>query len=133
MPVVGLSTVSVALRTSAVLEEVVVTGYATEKKKDLLGAVAVIATKDLEEVASPNVLQAMQGRVAGVNVDMSGDPGQGVRVRVRGTSTLGKLTDPLYIVDGVPIQSFVSNENNSTIAQSWDLSWLWNWLPFTRS
>lgn len=120
----GLSNLNVALRSSAILDEVVVTGYATEKKKDLLGAVAVIATKDLEEVATPNVLQAMQGRVAGVNVDMSGDPGQGVRMRVRGTSTLGKLTDPLYIVDGVPIQSFVSNENNSTIAQSWDLSWL---------
>ncbi len=124
LSIAGLTTVSVALVSSAILEEVVVTGYATEKKKDLLGAVAVLDMKDVKDVANPNILQNMQGRVAGVNVDMSGDPGQGVRVRVRGTSTLGKLTDPLYIVDGVPIQSFVSNENNSTIAQSWDLSWL---------
>ena len=122
---IGASNViDVVLQAGAVLDEVVVTGYGTERKKDLLGAVAILDIKDVEDVANPNVLQSMQGRVAGVNVDQSGDPGQGVRVRVRGTSTLGKLTDPLYIVDGVPVQSFVSNENNSTIPQSWDLSWL---------
>ncbi len=120
----GLNTVSVALKSSAFLEEVVVTGYAVEKKRDLLGAVAVLDLKDVENAANPNILQSMQGRVAGVNVDLSGDPGQGVRMRIRGTSTLGKLTDPLYIVDGVPVQSFVTNENNSTIPQTWDLSWL---------
>ena len=120
----GQSTVIIALRSNAVLEEVVVTGYAVEKKKDLLGAVAVLDLRDVKDAANPNILQSMQGRVAGVNVDLSGDPGQGVRVRVRGTSTLGKQNDPLYIVDGVPIQSFVTNENNSTIPQTWDLSWL---------
>lgn len=52
--------------------------------------------------SNPNVLQSMQGRVAGVNVDTDGVPGQGTRVKVRGISTLGN-NDPLYIVDGVPI------------------------------
>ncbi|MCC6280512.1 MAG: SusC/RagA family TonB-linked outer membrane protein [Saprospiraceae bacterium] len=120
----GLNNIQVSLRPNALLNEVIVTGYATEKKRDLLGAVAVLDMNDVKDAANPNVLQSMQGRVAGVSVDLSGDPGQGVSVRVRGTSTLGKLTDPLYIVDGVPIQSFVSNENNSTVPQTWDLSWL---------
>ena len=120
----GQSTLNIALKPGTVLDEVIVTGYGVERKKDLLGAVAVLDMKDVENTANPNILQSMQGRVAGVNVDLSGDPGQGVRLRIRGTSTLGKLTDPLYIVDGVPIQSFVTNENNSTIPQTWDLSWL---------
>lgn len=124
LPIGAGSELDVALNTSSILDEIVITGYAAEKKKDLLGAVAVLHVKDIENLANPNVLQSMQGRVAGVNVDQSGDPGQGTRVRVRGTSTLGKATDPLYIVDGVPIQSFVSNVNNSTIPQLWDLSWL---------
>ncbi|MEY3194300.1 MAG: hypothetical protein RIQ78_397, partial [Bacteroidota bacterium] len=86
----GLSTLNIALKSGTVLDEIVVTGYGVEKKKDLLGAVAVLNLKDIENTANPNVLQSMQGRVAGVNVDLSGDPGQGVRLRIRGTSTLGK-------------------------------------------
>lgn len=122
--IVGLSNLDVQLSAGAVLDEVVVTGYAVERKKDLLGAVAVLDLKDVDDSGNSNILQSMQGRVAGVNVDLSGDPGQGARIRVRGTSTLGKLTDPLYIVDGVPVQTFVTNENGSTVPQTWGLSWL---------
>ncbi len=117
-------TLNIALRTNAQLDEVVVTGYATERKKDLLGAVAVLDVKSVKNLANPNVLQSMQGRVAGVNVTTDGVPGQGVSMKIRGTSTLGKLSDPLYIVDGVPVQSYVTNDNNSTIALTTDLSWL---------
>ena len=122
--IAGISEITVGLSAGKDLEEVVVTGYATEKKKDLIGAVGVLSTKDIKDVANPNVLQSMQGRIAGVNVNLSGNPGQGARVTIRGTNTLGKLNDPLYIVDGVPIQSFITNENGSDQPQSWGLSWL---------
>ncbi len=122
--IAGLSRVDVKLLAGTALDEVVVTGYTVERKKDLLGAVAVLDLKDVEDAAHSNILESLQGRVAGVNVDLSGDPGQGARIRVRGTSTLGKLTDPLYIVDGVPIQTFITNENGGTVPQTWGLSWL---------
>lgn len=122
--IAGISNVDVKLSAGSILDAVVVTGYAVERKKDLLGAVAVLDLKDVDDAANSNILQSMQGRVAGVNVDLSGDPGQGARIRVRGTSTLGKLSDPLYIVDGVPLQTFITNENGSTVPQTWGLSWL---------
>lgn len=119
----GISNVSVALSSGALLEEVVVTGYSVEKKKDLLGAVGIMDVEEIENVSNPNVLQTMQGRVAGVTVDVSGDPGQGARVRVRGISTLGN-NDPLYIVDGVPIQQFQRDEFGTGQTQLFGLSWL---------
>ncbi|MDH3649912.1 MAG: TonB-dependent receptor plug domain-containing protein, partial [Saprospiraceae bacterium] len=121
--IVGVSTISVSLSSGAVLDEVVVTGYAVEKKKDLLGAVGIMNVEDIESVSHPNVLQSMQGRVAGVNVDADGVPGQGTRVRVRGISTLGN-NDPLYIVDGVPIQPFKTDDLGTAQEQNWGLSWL---------
>ena len=120
----GATSINIALVTSAILEEVVVTGYSVERKKDLLGAVGVLDVKSVKSIANPNILQSMQGRIAGVNVNTDGVPGQGVNLKIRGTSTLGKATDPLYIVDGVPLQSYVTNDNNSTITLTTDLSWL---------
>ncbi len=122
--IVGLNKVDVKLSGGAILEAVVVTGYAVERKRDVLGAVAVMDLEDVSSNANSNILESMQGRVAGVNVDLSGDPGQGARIRVRGTSTLGKLSDPLYIVDGVPIQTYITNENGSDVPQNWGMSWL---------
>ncbi|MDG2450314.1 MAG: SusC/RagA family TonB-linked outer membrane protein [Saprospiraceae bacterium] len=119
----GITTVNISLQEGSLLDEVVVTGYVTEKKKDLLGAVGILDVDDIAEVSNPNVLQSMQGRVAGVNVDLSGDPGQGTRVRIRGISTLGN-NDPLYIVDGVPIQSFQTDEVGTGNSQVFGLSWL---------
>ena len=119
----GISNISVALASGELLEEVVVTGYAVEKKKDLLGAVGIMDVEEIEGVSNPNVLQSMQGRVAGVNVDVSGDPGQGAVVRIRGISTLG-TNDPLYIVDGVPIQQFQFDEAGTGNDVLFNLSWL---------
>ncbi len=119
----GISKVTVTLSSGQLLDEIVVTGYAVEKKKDLLGAVGVMELEDIEGASNPNVLQSMQGRVAGVFVETSGDPGQGTRVRVRGISTLGN-NDPLYIVDGVPIQPFGTDETGTGTGQTFGLSWL---------
>lgn len=122
MPITGSSMDVVMVANVQSLDAVILTGYSSEKKKDLLGAVSVI---DLDAVAStpnPNVMQTIQGRSPGVFVDLSGDPGQGARVRIRGVSTLGN-NDALYIVDGVPIQPFVTNETGAGDL-NWGLSWL---------
>ncbi|MCS7018198.1 MAG: TonB-dependent receptor [Cytophagales bacterium] len=84
------------------LSEVVVTGYLTEQKKDIVGSVATVKSKDLVAIPQGNVEQQLQGRVAGVTVLTSGQPGVQTSVRVRGFTTLGNNA-PLYIVDGVPL------------------------------
>ncbi|MBB4078754.1 TonB-linked SusC/RagA family outer membrane protein [Lewinella aquimaris] len=119
----GTSELDVMLSSGVLFDEVVVTGYASERKRDLLGAVAVIDLEEIQDVANPNVMQSIQGRTAGVFVDLSGDPGQGARVQVRGTSTLNN-NNPLYIVDGVPIEPFNTDALGTGYAQSWGLSWL---------
>ncbi len=82
------------------LDEVVVVGYGTARKSDLTGAVASVSADELTQVSTPDVLQAMQGRVAGVQITtQSGEPGAGVRVRIRGNSSINN-SNPLYVVDG---------------------------------
>jgi TonB-dependent starch-binding outer membrane protein SusC len=83
------------------LQEVVVTGYGTEQKKDIIGAVAVVSAKDLLATPAGNITQQLQGRAAGVVIGTSGAPGAGAKVRIRGFNSFGG-NDPLYIIDGVP-------------------------------
>lgn len=84
------------------LDEVVAIGYGVQKKSDLSGAVASIKQEDVRKYATANVGQALQGRMAGVEVtSASGKPGAGVDIKIRGTATLGS-NKPLYIVDGIP-------------------------------
>lgn len=83
------------------LSEVVVTGYTTEQKKDIIGSVAVVNTEDMLSTPSGNVTNQLQGRASGVTVSSSGTPGSSGKVRIRGFGSFGS-SDPLYIVDGVP-------------------------------
>jgi len=84
------------------LNEVVVVGYTTQRKKDLTGAVSVISAKDINALPVGGVDQIMQGKAAGVAVTQNtGAPGEGVAVRIRGIGTIND-NDPLYIIDGVP-------------------------------
>ncbi|MEL6842992.1 MAG: TonB-dependent receptor plug domain-containing protein, partial [Bacteroidota bacterium] len=85
------------------LSEVVVTGYATQRKEDVTGSVAVVKTKELTAVPSGNVANQLQGRVAGVTVSQDGRPGSPSKVRIRGFGSF-QNNDPLYVVDGVPTQ-----------------------------
>lgn len=91
------------------LSEVVVIGYGTIQKKDLTGAVSQISSKDFNAGINPNPLQAIQGKVAGLNITQaSGDPNQSPTVRLRGYTSLAGGSEPLYVVDGVigiPINS----------------------------
>jgi TonB-dependent starch-binding outer membrane protein SusC len=96
------------------LSEVVVIGYGTVKKQDLTGAVSSVKTEELTKLATTNVQQAIQGRVAGVMVTAnSGAPGDDINVRIRGISTINN-SDPLYVVDGFPSNS-ISYLNPSDI------------------
>ncbi len=83
------------------LEEIVVTGYASQQKKDLTGAVGIVSAEDLTAMPQGNVTQQLQGRIAGVNVTQDSRPGQAAKIRVRGFGSF-QNNDPLYIVDGVP-------------------------------
>ncbi len=90
-----------------VLEEVIVVGYGSQKKSDLTGAISSIGVKELKQLPSTGLEQALQGRSAGVYITQnSGSPGGAMSIRIRGSgSTLS--TEPLYVVDGIPI----SNDN----------------------
>ncbi len=84
------------------MEEVVVVGYGVMRKSDLTGSVAKVNVDDIRKVSTIDAAQAMQGRLAGVNViSNSGNPGSGTTIRVRGIGTINN-SDPLYVVDGFP-------------------------------
>src|SRR5450432_3265933 len=84
------------------LNEVVVIGYTTQRKKDLTGSVSLINNKDIANIPVGGVDQIMQGKAAGVSItQVTGAPGDGVTVRIRGTGTINN-NDPLYVVDGIP-------------------------------
>ncbi len=98
---------------SASLDEVVVVGYGTIKKSDLTGAVASVSSEDVKALTLSNPTQALQGRVAGVNVQSNGGaPGAGVSVVVRGAGTINGSLDPLYVVDGVFLENLSSVNPN---------------------
>ncbi|MBN2762565.1 MAG: SusC/RagA family TonB-linked outer membrane protein, partial [Bacteroidales bacterium] len=87
------------------LDEVVVIGYGTAKKSDLTGAVASVTEETLRSSISTNIDQALQGRVAGVQVTQnSGQPGGAASIRIRGASSITGSSEPLYVVDGIPFQ-----------------------------
>ncbi len=97
------------------LEEVVVTGYSTQKKADLTGAVTVVDVNELKKTATNNPMMALQGRAAGVDITSDGSPsGSGTTVRIRGIGTLNN-NDPLYVIDGVPTKSGMHELNSSDI------------------
>lgn len=82
------------------LDEVVVTGYSSQRKKDIIGAVSVVSLKDLQQTPSPNLAAQLQGRAAGVVVSTSGNPGSNAGIRIRGFASYGN-NNPLYVIDGV--------------------------------
>lgn len=92
------------------MDEVVVVGYATMKKQSVTGAVSKVGTKDLTAAPLASAEQALQGRVAGVQVSAAtGAPGADISVRVRGVGSIYSDNAPLYIVDGIPSSSGLNN------------------------
>ena len=117
IPVNGRSTIDVTLSLDQLqLEAVVVTGYAAERVRDLTGSVGIVNAEEIRELPVNGIEQAIQGRVAGVQVTTDGAPGGNTSVRVRGYSTIGN-NDPLYIIDGIPSKSGI-NQLNLTDVES---------------
>ena len=115
----GRTTLNVQLSQSTeALQEVVVVGYGTQKKSDLTGSLVSVTAKDIKDQAFSNINLALQGKVAGVTfTSTSGDPGEGVNVRIRGLSTFGN-SGPLYVVDGMPMDAADINSINPNDIES---------------
>ena len=96
------------------LNEVVVTGYTTQRKADLTGAVSVVSVSELSKQNENNPIKAMQGRVPGMNISADGNPSGAATVRIRGIGTLND-NDPLYIIDGVPTKAGMHELNGNDI------------------
>ncbi|GAA4438295.1 TonB-dependent receptor [Ravibacter arvi] len=95
------------------LEELVVVGYGSQRKKDITAAVSVINVKDIGGVPPSNFTRLLQGQAAGVvATQRSGTPGEPFTVRVRGVSSLGAGSDPLYVIDGFPVGTSIGQNVN---------------------
>ena len=114
----GMKKVSVALTASksvydVVLEEeysdldaIVVTGYGSQRKRDVTGAITSLTAKDIEKNAGGNINTALQGKIPGMQIiTTSGEPGAGANISIRGLSSINGNNEPLYIIDGVQIES----------------------------
>jgi len=118
VPVEGRRTITIRIEEDTqVLDEVVVVGYGTARKRDLTGAVSVVKVTDIENKVSSNVMQSLQGRVPGVFITSSGSPDGAAEVMIRGVSTLGNnsRSGPLYIIDGMPSTSGMNELSSQDI------------------
>lgn len=117
VPVSGRTAINVELQSGSIgMDEVVVVGYGTQKRRTVTASVASINGESFRDVPNPNAESALQGRAAGVSIiTPSGAVGQAPVVRVRGVSSITSGTEPLYVVDGVPVEtgntSYVGNIN----------------------
>lgn len=94
------------------LDEIVVIGYGTVKKRDLTGSVASISGDVMRDVPSSNISQALQGRISGVDMSQtSTKPGAAMQIRVRGTRSLNASNDPLIVIDGIPFAGSIGDIN----------------------
>ncbi|WP_394351968.1 SusC/RagA family TonB-linked outer membrane protein [Rhodocytophaga rosea] len=106
----GRSTIDVSLVADIQsLSEVVVVGYGSQLKKEVTGAVQTVSSADLKDIPVSTVAQKLQGRLAGVQINQTtGKPGQGMNIRIRGQLSVTGGSDPLYVVDGFPINGNIN-------------------------
>jgi TonB-linked SusC/RagA family outer membrane protein len=99
------------------LDEVVVIGYGTQRRRDVTGAVVSIKESAIREVPVANIQQALQGRAAGLEVQSTGNqPGAGAQIRIRGTRSISGSNDPLIVLDGIPYEGSLNDINPDDIA-----------------
>jgi len=117
------TTINVKLGESSVgLEEVVVIGYGTVKKKDLTGSVAKINPEDLVRTATTNFDQALAGRVSGVQISsVDGTPGESLKIVIRGGNSITGNNSPLYVIDGIPLEDFDPASISTSDIESYDI------------
>jgi TonB-linked SusC/RagA family outer membrane protein len=134
----GKTTINITMEAggSDLDEVVIVSGRRTDNgnmsvaDKDLTVSVAKINAKDLEEMSSASIDQALQGRLAGVDItSTSGDPGAGMSIRIRGTSSINANTNPLIVVDGMPYETTIPSDFNFGTADDQGYAQLLNIAP----
>jgi len=96
------------------MDEVVVTGYTSEKKADLTGSVAVVNVSEMKTIPASDPMQALQGKVAGMTITDDGSPSSSATIRIRGVGTMND-NNPLYIIDGVPTKTGLQSLNSNDI------------------
>ena len=96
------------------LQEVVVTGYTTQRKADLTGAISTVSVDEMAKQNENNPMKALQGRVPGMNIQADGNPSGAATIRIRGIGILND-NDPLYIIDGVPTKAGMHELNGNDI------------------
>jgi len=98
------------------LDKIVVTGYGSQARRDVTGAIGSVDAREIHAIATNNTIDAIKGRIPGVDITASGyKPGDGVRVQVRGQRSIRASNDPLYVLDGVPMAGGVGDLNSSDI------------------
>ncbi|HSV09840.1 MAG TPA: SusC/RagA family TonB-linked outer membrane protein, partial [Hanamia sp.] len=108
VPITSENNITVSLQSSATnLNEVVVTGYGTQRKKDITGAVAVVNTSELKQQPATSPIEALQGKATGVQIINDGSPGSTPQIRIRGNTSINN-NDPLFVIDGMPYQGKLS-------------------------
>lgn len=113
IPVNGKSVVNVTLEADlSQLDEVVVVGYGTQKKEAITGAVSSVSSEDIAALPVVSFTEALQGRVAGIQVTNSGGPGTDPIVQIRGIGSINFASSPLYVVDGYPVGGLSDFDNN---------------------
>jgi TonB-linked SusC/RagA family outer membrane protein len=115
---IGGETLRISLTASnAALNEIVVIGYGTARKKDLTGSVAIVGEKDFQKGSITTPEQMIAGKLPGVSIiSNGGQPGAGSTIRIRGGSSLRASNDPLIVIDGVPIDNEIAPFQKSVIA-----------------
>ena len=113
----GRTSIDVTLQPDLVgLQEIVVIGYGTQRKEAVTGSVASVEGEQMREVPSSNITQALQGRVAGVEMSQtSTKPGATMQIRIRGTRSLNASNDPLVVLDGIPFAGSIGDINPNDI------------------
>lgn len=101
------------------LSDVVVVGYGTQKRKDLTGSVASITPKDFNKGSNVSVDNLIAGRAAGVQVTQSSsEPGAGVSIRIRGANSINASNEPLYVIDGFPIDNSTKTPTSAAVNEA---------------
>src|SRR5699024_2126945 len=119
VPVNGRTTIDVAMVSEALIgEELIVTGYTSQKQSDISGAVSTVNMEDISNIPAGNVMSTLQGRVPGVSVVTDGTPGGvGTSATIRGITTINN-SSPLYVVDGVQTRANIATLLNSNDIES---------------
>lgn len=109
VPINGRTNLNIALEPETFTgEEIFVTGYSSQRQSDITGAVSGVEVDDMNKVTSASFLEKMKGRISGVQVESNGSPGSRSTVRIRGVSSF-QNNDPLYIIDGTPVEGNYNN------------------------